>query len=113
MTNAGQPPQPQSIEERLTRLETLFANVGETVVGHDATIDVLVANIQQLTENLNNLGEQTNRNINNLAEQAAQDRQQAAIDRQNFRNEIRQIWEYLRDRFGWQQPTLTSQHQEN
>ncbi|MBD2773322.1 hypothetical protein [Iningainema tapete] len=103
--------QPPTIEERLSRLENLFANVGETVVQHDATIDVLVANIQQLTENLNNLTEQTNRNINNLAEQAAQDRQQAAIDRQEFRRqadqdrqefrqEIRQIWEYLRNRNG-------------
>lgn len=28
---------------------------------------------------------------------AAQDRQQAAIDRQTFQTEIRRIWEYLRD----------------
>ncbi|MUG93613.1 hypothetical protein F7734_14745 [Scytonema sp. UIC 10036] len=112
MTNTGQSP---SIEERLSRLETLFANVGEKVVEHDATIDVLVANIQELSENLRNLSEQTNRNINNLAEQAAQDRQQAAIerqafreqaerDRQEFRTEIRQIWEYLRDRNGGSSP---------
>lgn len=104
MTNAGQP---ATIEERLSRLETLFANVGETVLAHDGTIDVLVANIQQLTENVaavnqrvDALTEQTTRNINNLAEQAAQDRQQTAIDRQEFRQEIRQIWEYLRDRNG-------------
>ncbi|MUG92329.1 hypothetical protein F7734_07615 [Scytonema sp. UIC 10036] len=112
MTNAGQPP---TTEERLSRLETLFANVGEKVLEHDGNIDVLVANIQELSENLRNLSEQTNRNINNLIEQAAQDRQQAAIDRQAFRertdrlaaeaaqdrqtfqNEIRRIWEYLRD----------------
>ncbi|WP_243147345.1 hypothetical protein [Scytonema sp. UIC 10036] len=46
-----------------------------------------------------------------MAEQAAQDKQQAAIDRQafweqaerdrqEFRTKIRQIWEYLRDRNG-------------
>jgi DNA anti-recombination protein RmuC len=92
--------------------------MGETVVGHDNTIDVLVANISQLTENLNSLAEQTNRNINNLAEQAAidrqqaaqdreqaaQDRQQAAIDRQRFETRINQILEYLRDRNGGSSP---------
>ena len=94
--------QPESIEARLSRLETLFTNMGETVVAHDNTIGVLVANISQLTENLNNLAEQTNRNINNLAQQAAQDRQQAAIDRQQatadrqaWQAEIQRIWEYL------------------
>ncbi|GAA6619510.1 hypothetical protein NUACC26_053230 [Scytonema sp. NUACC26] len=124
--------QSPTVEERLSRLETLFTNVGEQVAAHNNTIDVLVANtqahnntidvlvanIQQLTENvaavnqrIDSLAEQTNRNINNLAEQAAQDRQQAvqdrqqaAIDRQNFRNEIRQIWEYLRDRNGGSSP---------
>jgi len=101
--------QPESIETRLTRLEALFTNLGEAVVAQSDTIDVLVANISQLTENLNNLTEQTNRNINNLAEQAAQDRQQAAIDRQQtaqdrqqaaidrqaWQAEIQRIWEYL------------------
>lgn len=95
MINAGQPP---TIEERLSRLETLFANVGEAVLAQNDTIDVLVANIQQLTENVNAV---TNR-VDILATQAeqdraqaAQDRQQAAIDRQEFRTEIRRIWEYL------------------
>lgn len=108
MTKAGQP---ATIEERLSRLETLFANVGETVVQHDATIDVLVANIQELKETVKTLTEETTRNINNLAEQAAQDRQQAAIDRQEFRRQIdqdrqdiRQILEYLRDRNGGSSP---------
>ena len=32
MTNAGQPP---TIEERLSRLENLFTNMGETVLAHD------------------------------------------------------------------------------
>jgi uncharacterized coiled-coil protein SlyX len=115
MTGAKQPP---SIEERLSRLEILFANVGETVSAQNDTIDVLVANIQQLTENVNAV---TNRvdilaiqaeqdrlafreRMNALAESAAQDRQQAAIDRQEFRTEIRQIWEYLRDRNGGSSP---------
>ncbi len=58
--------QPPTIEERLSRLETLFTNVGETVLAQNdaiattnanvnaqsAIIDVLVANIQQLTENV-------------------------------------------------------------
>jgi len=34
----------------------------------------------------------------------AQDRQQAAIDRQAFQNEIQRIWEYLRDRNGGSRP---------
>jgi uncharacterized coiled-coil protein SlyX len=108
--------QPDSIETRLTRLETLFANVGETVAAQNKsidaltanvsqqsdTIDVLVANISQLAENLNNISEQTDRKISNLVEQAAQDRQQAAIDRQQadidrqaWQAEIQRIWEYL------------------
>jgi hypothetical protein len=43
---------------------------------------------------------ETQMTVDSLAEQAAQDRQQAAIDRQEFRTEIRQIWEYLRERNG-------------
>jgi uncharacterized protein YoxC len=86
MTNVERPP---SIEERLSRLENLFANIGETVAAHDSTIDVLVANIQQLTENVNAV----NQRVDSLA-------QQAAIDRQSFQAEIRQIWQYLRDRNG-------------
>ncbi|MEC4816720.1 MAG: hypothetical protein SAK29_26150 [Scytonema sp. PMC 1069.18] len=113
--------QPPSISERLSRLENLFANIGETVLGHDATIDVLVSNIQQLTERVDTLTVNVNTvatrvdaltvhvntvatRVDALAESAAQDRQQAAIDRQEFRNEIRQIWEYLRDRNGGSSP---------
>ncbi|MGI2908349.1 hypothetical protein [Tolypothrix sp. VBCCA 56010] len=95
MTNAGQPP---TIEDRLSRLENIFASIGETVVAQSDTIDVLVANINQLTENVNAV---TNR-VDILAiqaeqdrAQAAEDRQQAAVDRQEFRSEIRRIWEYL------------------
>ncbi|MEC4814274.1 MAG: hypothetical protein SAK29_13515 [Scytonema sp. PMC 1069.18] len=128
MTNA----QPPNVEERLSRLENLFANIGETVLAQNDTIDVLVANVQQLTENVNAV---TNRvdilaiqaeqdrqqaavdrqtfheRMDALASeaaqdraQAAQDRQLAAIDRQEFRTEIRRIWEYLRDRNGGSSP---------
>ncbi len=69
--------QPESIETRLSRLETLFADIGETVLAQNDAINALTAN------------------VNNLAEQAAQDRQQAAIDRQTWQAEIRTIWEYL------------------
>ncbi|MEC4812196.1 MAG: hypothetical protein SAK29_02785 [Scytonema sp. PMC 1069.18] len=75
-----------SIEERLSRLETLFVNVGEKVAEHDGNIDVLVANIQQLTENVNTLAEQ------------------AATDRQELRNSVNQILNYLRDRNGGSPP---------
>ncbi|MEC4815027.1 MAG: hypothetical protein SAK29_17370 [Scytonema sp. PMC 1069.18] len=110
MTNS----QPPNVEQRLSRLENLFANVGETVLGHDATLDVLVSNIQQLTERVDTLTVNVNTvatRVDALAaeaaqdrHQAAQDRHQAAIDRQEFRNEIRQIWEYLRDRNGGSSP---------
>ncbi|GAB1539515.1 hypothetical protein NUACC21_21820 [Scytonema sp. NUACC21] len=75
-----------TIEERLSRLETLFVNVGEKVAEHDGNIDVLVANIQQLTENVKTLAEQ------------------AAIDRQELRNSVNQILNYLRDRNGGSSP---------
>lgn len=125
MTNTGQPP---TTEERLNRLENLFANVGETVVAQSDTIDVLVANISQLTENVNTLNnnvdsltltvnrtqaqidnltiavDRSTTNIEALTTQAAEDRQLAAIDRQEFRQDIRQIWEYLRDRNGGSSP---------
>jgi ferritin len=42
--------------------------------------------------------------LERLTAEAAQDRQQAAIDRQEFRTEIRRIWEYLRDRNGGSSP---------
>lgn len=117
--------QSPTIEERLSRLETLFVNVGEkvaehdetikqhdeTIAQHDGNIDVLVANIQELKETVQNLTEQTTRNINRLAEEAAQDRKIAALDRQEFRNqmeqrqrEIQQIWQYLQNRNGGSSP---------
>ena len=102
----------QDQPNRLDRIEAILANVATQQVAQSNTIDVLVANIQQLTENVaavnqrvdaltTNVAEVTNR-VDTLATQAeldraqaAQDRQQAAIDRQEFRNEIQRIWEYL------------------
>ncbi|MUG99824.1 hypothetical protein F7734_49155 [Scytonema sp. UIC 10036] len=89
-----------TIEERLSRLETLFVNVGEKVAEHDETIkqhdgniDVLVANIQLLTENVAAVSQR----VDALAEQAA-------IDRQELRNSVNQILNYLRDRNGGSSP---------
>lgn len=113
--------QPPTIEQRLSRLENFFVNVGEKVVEHDGNIDVLVANIQQLTENVAATNQRidaltanvqqltenvtaTNTRVDALAAEAAQDRQQAAIDRQEFRNSINQILNYLRDRNGGSPP---------
>lgn len=76
--------QPESIEVRLSRLETLFADIGETVLAQNDAINALTANI-------NNLAEQATADRN----QAAADRQQAAIDRQAWQTEIQRIWEYL------------------
>jgi uncharacterized coiled-coil protein SlyX len=63
-----------SVEERLSRLETLFTNVGETVLAQNnaiaaqsATIDVLVANIQQLTDNVAALGTRVDELTANVA----------------------------------------------
>ena len=87
--------QPDSLETRLSRLETLFSNVGETVLAQSEAIasnkqaiDALTANINRLAEQSYTFAEQTNRNINVLAEQAERDRQQAAIDRQAWQAEI-------------------------
>jgi|GEM_PF-857135 uncharacterized coiled-coil protein SlyX len=94
-----------NVNRNSTAIDALTANVNRNSIAIDAltanvsqqsdTIDVLVANITQLTENFNNLSEQTSRNIRNLVEQAAQDRQQAAIDRQAWQAETQRIWEYL------------------
>ncbi len=88
--------QPPTVEERLSRLEILFSNVGETVLAQNHAIAALGANIQHLTDNVLAV----NQRVDALAAEAAQDRQQAAIDRQ----EIRRIWEYLRDRNGGSPP---------
>lgn len=99
--------QPESVNDRFNHLENRLTNTEQAVAGQSNTIDVLVANIIQLTEKVDNVTE----NVNNLAlqaaqdrEQIAQDRQQAAIDRQEFRNQIQGILEYLRDRNGGSSP---------
>ncbi len=95
--------QPEPIGSRLDRLETILVNVGEAVVAHDNTIDVLVANISQLTENVNRLSNNVDNltvNVQNLTAQAAEDRQQAAVDRQAWQAEIQRIWQYLERQTG-------------
>ncbi len=76
----------ESIETRLSRLEEVFANIGETVIAQNEAIIAL-------TNNINTLTEQTTQNINVLA-------QQAAIDRQAWQAEIQRIWQYLMQQGG-------------
>ncbi|WP_414589342.1 hypothetical protein [Scytonema sp. PCC 10023] len=76
--------QPEPIETRLSRLESVFADMGDVVLAQSDAINALTANV-------NNLVEQAAAD----RAQAAQDRQQAAIDRQTWQAEIRTIWEYL------------------
>ncbi|BDA74252.1 hypothetical protein CAL7716_084180 [Calothrix sp. PCC 7716] len=71
----------------------------------------MVANIVQLTENANRLDNSfdiltinVNRFVETSSAEAAQDRQQAAIDRQELRNRVDQIINYLRDRNGGSNP---------
>ncbi len=87
--------QPESINERLSRLETIFADMGDVVVAQNEaiasnkqSIDALTANINRLAEQSHAFAEQTNQNLNLLA-------QQAERDRQVFQTEIQRIWEYL------------------
>ena len=113
MTNA-QPP--ESIANRLDRLEELLADVGDVVLTQSEIVS-------RHDEVLTRLEEQTARNavaiealttgVNNLVEQSAADRQQAAIDRQQanvdrqtWQAEIRRIWDYLRSSQWWQQSWL-------
>ncbi|MDF5728634.1 MAG: hypothetical protein PUP92_11510 [Rhizonema sp. PD38] len=86
---------PESIEIRLSRLEEIFTNIGESVIAQNEAIS-------SLANNINTLAEQTNHNISLLAQQAAEDRaqaaedrQQTAIDRQAWQTEIQRIWQYL------------------
>ncbi|WP_243146602.1 hypothetical protein [Scytonema sp. UIC 10036] len=50
MTNPRQPP--LTVEKRLTRLETLFSNVGETVLAQSDVIAAMSASIQQTNQNV-------------------------------------------------------------
>ncbi|MDF5726360.1 MAG: hypothetical protein PUP91_39155 [Rhizonema sp. PD37] len=81
--------QPESLESRLNRLETIFANMGEVVVAQsqaitnntnsinrmEQAINNLTINVNRLTEQSYTFAEQTNQNINLLAQQAERDRQ--------------------------------------
>jgi len=83
--------QPESVEARLSRLETLFADVGDLVLAQNEAIDALTANV-------NNLAEQAIADRAQAAadrQQAAIDRQQATTDREVWQAEIQRIWQYL------------------
>ena len=96
--------------QNVQRHDEVIANVSESVVAQSDTIDVLVSNISQLTENVNRLNNtvdnltiavnRSTQNIDNLTAQAAEDRQQAAIDRQTWQSEIQRIWQYLERQTG-------------
>ena len=88
--------QPQDLENRLIRLEALFANAAEQVVAHHKTIDVLVANVQQLTNHIDVLVMQAAAD----RAQAAADRQQAAIERQDFNRQMEQRQREIRSCLG-------------
>lgn len=88
MTNTNNP---ESVNARLDRLESLFADMGDVLLSQS---DAIAQVGEQTARNANAIAELTN-SINNLVEQAAADRQQAAIDRQAWQAEIQRIWEYL------------------
>jgi hypothetical protein len=66
----------------------------------ETRLSVLTAKINQLTLNISNSNEQTDRRLNDLAEQAQRDRQQAAIDLQAWQAEIQKIREALLQKSG-------------
>ncbi len=96
--------------QNVQRHDEAIANVSESVLAQSDTIDVLVSNISQLTENVNRLNNtvdnltiavnRSSQNIDSLTAQAAEDRQQAAIDRQTWQSEIQRIWQYLERQTG-------------
>jgi cell division protein FtsB len=93
MTNAAEPP-----SSRLDRIEAILSDMAEVVVSNSEVTD-------QHNAVLTRLEEQTARNADaierltatteRLVAEGAQDRQQAAIDRQAFQAEIQRIWQYL------------------
>ena len=110
MTNA----QPEDLARRVDRVEARLDNLVDIARS-------LVQNAEIEQQNIAELREQTTRNANaierltatteRLAAEAAQDRQQAAIERQEFnrridqqQHSIQQILEYLRDRNGGSSP---------
>ena len=112
---------PETPNDRLDRLEAALGRFAELTIQniqrHDETmsaqsdtIDVLVANISELAENVNRTNNtvdeltiavnRSTQNIDNLTAQAAEDRQQAAVDRQAWQAEIQRIWQYLERQTG-------------
>jgi len=90
----------QTPETPITKVEQLEAALGkfaqlsfQNATRHDTEIAELRA-----------LSKETTQSVRALVAEGAEQRQQAAIDRQEFRTEIRQIWEYLRDRNGGSSP---------
>ena len=74
--------QPESLESRLNRLETIFADMGDVVIAQSEAIASHKQSIDALTANINRLAE--------LAER----------DRQVFQTEIQRIWQYLLQQSG-------------
>ena len=103
MTNA----QPEDLTIRVDRVEARLDNLVDIARS-------LVQNAEIQQQNIAQLSVQTTRNANaierltttteSLASEAAQDRQQAAIDRQEFRDGINRILQYLSDRNGGSTP---------
>ena len=81
----------QDQPNRLDRIEALLADVAEVTLQN---ADVAANHDQALTR-IEGALEQLTTTTERLAEEAAQDRQQAAIDRQAFQTEIQRIWQYL------------------
>lgn len=113
MTNA----QPEDISTRLDDIDTRLEELGDEL---DLIRTIQNANRREVRAN-SQTAARLERAVNQLADIArdhqvalriasqeaerdralvAQDRQQAAIDRQTWQSEIQRIWEYLRDRNG-------------
>ena len=89
MSNA----QPEDLAKRVDRVEARLDNLVEIARSLVQNAEIQQQNIAQLTAT-----------TERLAAEAAQDRQQTAIDRQEFRSEIRLLWDYLRSRNGGSSP---------
>ena len=85
MTNA----QPEDLARKVDRVEARLDNLVEIARSLVQNAEIQQQNIAQLTAT-----------TERLVAEAAQDRSSAAIDRQEFRTEVKRIWEYLRDRNG-------------
>ncbi len=82
---------PETPNNRLDQLEATLGRFAELVI----------QNTHQMNNTVDKLTVAVNRssqNIDNLTAQAAEDRQQAAIDRQAWQAEIERIWQHLQKR---------------